>query len=43
MHVDQDTMVEQIKEEVVDRFNQNLLSLQHEVATIRTNEKNTIT
>jgi len=25
--IDQDTMVEQIKEEVVDRFNSNLVSL----------------
>lgn len=39
---DQEVMLEQLKTEVVDRFNQNLLSLQQEVAAIRTHETNSI-
>lgn len=35
-------MAQQLKTEVIDRFNQNLLSLQNEVATIRNHEKNSI-
>ena len=41
-NMDQEEMVDQIKEEVIDRFNQNLLSLQQEVSNIRTSEKNQI-
>ena len=40
--MDQEEMVQQIKDEVVDRFNTNLLSLQQEVSTIRQAEKEQI-
>ena len=36
--IDQEAIIQQIKDEVVDKFNSNLVSLQHEVQTIRKNE-----
>ena len=36
--IDQEAIVQQIKDEVVDKFNSNLVSLQHEVQNIRKNE-----
>ena len=36
--IDQEAIIQQIKDEVVDKFNSNLVSLQHEVQNIRKNE-----